>query len=569
MAVDLDAARSRGLRLNPSLSRDPVTAAMNAPTSPPRTLPPKLPRISDYVARYAALTPDAEAMVLDDERISYRVFNERVDALAKALLAAGVSKGDRVATLSTPSPDYFLAFLATASIGAIWVGMNPRYQLDELAYVAGDSEPCILLARAHMDGRDYSADLLALKARTPSIRQLVIFERDSMHTPDGAVTFMDFLKAGASASDDELVAQRDISGGRDACMIVYTSGSTGKPKGALLHHEGIIGFSVEQHGIWPVQPMRALNYFPINHIGCVVDVSTPTLTAGGTIVFLEHFSPRRSLELMQDEKVSFWGSVPSTFQLQFADPEFDRFDLSSVQMIMWGGAVMPRELLDRLLGYDIPLATNYGLTESGSAITIVPPSRDVDMLAGTVGFPFPGTEIRLVGPDGNIVADGMSGEIQARSVYNMLGYWNRPEATAETLLPGGWLATGDIGRRNPDGSYSIVGRVKEMYKSGGYNVYPREVETVIESHPAVDMAAVVSTSDPVWQEVGVAYVLPGGDLDLDDLKAFCRGKLANYKQPKRFVVLDEFPLLPIGKVDKVTLKKRAADDYRPAEGAAS
>jgi acyl-CoA synthetase (AMP-forming)/AMP-acid ligase II len=542
---------------------------MTAPAHPPHTLPPTFPRISDYVAHYAEHTPDAEAMVLDDERISYRVFNDRIDALVRALIAAGVERGDRVATLSTPSPDYFLAFLATASIGAIWVGMNPRYQLEELAYVAGDSAPVVLLARSRMDGRDYAGDLLELKARTPSIRQLVIFERDSDHIPDGAVAFGDFLEAGASLSGNAHVAQRNASGGRDACMIVYTSGSTGKPKGALLHHEGIVGFSVEQHGIWPIRPMRALNYFPINHIGCVVDVSTPTLTAGGTIVFLEHFSPRRSLELMQDEKVSFWGSVPSTFQLQFADPDFDTFDLSSVQMVMWGGAVMPRELIERLLGYNVPLATNYGLTESGSAITIVPPSRDIDLLSGTVGYPFPGTEVRLVDPEGNTVADGQSGEILAHSVYNMLGYWNRPEATAETLLPGGWLATGDIGRRNPDGSYSIVGRVKEMYKSGGYNVYPREVETVLESHPAVDMAAVVSTADPVWQEVGVAYILPGGDLDLDDLKAFCRGRLANYKQPKRFVVLDELPLLPIGKVDKVALKKRATNDYRPADEGAT
>lgn len=541
---------------------------MTAPSRPPHTLPPTFPRISDYVAHYAERTPDAEAMVLDGERISYRVFNNRIDALASALIAAGVKRGDRVATLSTPSPDFFLAFLATASIGAIWVGMNPRYQLEELAYVAGDSEPVILLARSRMDGRDYAGDLLALKARTPSIRQLVIFERDSDHIPNGAVAFGDFLEAGVSLSGDTMIAQRDASGGRDACMIVYTSGSTGKPKGALLHHEGIVGFSVQQHGIWPVSPMRALNYFPINHIGCVVDVSTPTLTAGGTIVFLEHFSPRRSLELMQDEKVSFWGSVPSTFQLQFADPDFDTFDLSSVQMVMWGGAVMPRELIERLFGYDVPLATNYGLTESGSAITIVPPSRDIDLLSGTVGYPFPGTEVRLVDSDGNTVADGESGEILARSIYNMLGYWNRPEATAETLLPGGWLATGDIGRRNPDGSYSIVGRVKEMYKSGGYNVYPREVETVLESHPAVEMAAVVSTADPVWQEVGVAYILPGGDLDLGHLKAFCRGRLANYKQPKRFVVLEELPLLPIGKVDKVALRKRAGDDYQPAtEGA--
>lgn len=224
---------------------------------------------------------------------------------------------------------------------------------------------------------------------------------------------------------------------------------------------------------------------------------------------------------------------------------------------------MPRELITRLLDFDRPLGTNYGLTESGSAVTVIPPARDVDLLEKTVGWPFPGAEVRLVDKAGAPVADGEAGEIQSRSIYNMLGYWRRPEASAETISADGWLATGDLARRNPDGSYSIVGRVKEMYKSGGYNVYPREVEQVIESHPAVDMAAVVSAPDPVWQEVGVAYVLPGGELSTEELRAWCRERLANYKLPKLFVVVEELPLLPIGKVDKVTLTQRAGRDYQP------
>jgi acyl-CoA synthetase (AMP-forming)/AMP-acid ligase II len=237
-------------------------------------------------------------------------------------------------------------------------------------------------------------------------------------------------------------------------------------------------------------------------------------------------------------------------------------------MIMWGGAAMPRELILRLLAFDRPLATNYGLTESGSAITVVPPSRDVALLERTVGWPFEGVEIRLVDSHGRTVAGGEPGRIEARSIYNMLGYWRRPEATAQTLSADGWLATGDLGQRNPDGSYSIVGRVKEMYKSGGYNVYPREVEDVIESHCAVAMAAVVGVEDPVWQEVGVAYVQPAGaaagSIGVQELEAHCRARLANYKIPKLFVVVDSLPLLPIGKIDKVALGQRAQGDYRNA-----
>lgn len=537
---------------------------MAAEIETPPAVPSPQPRISDYVAWFADHTPDAEAMVLNGARTSYAEFGERVDALAKALLEAGVRKGDRVATLATPSPEYFESFLATASIGAIWLGLNPRYQLEELCYAAGDSEPSILLTRSVIGDRDYSVEISALKERTSSLRSVVVFERDAEHAPEFATPYRKFIADGERCSGAALESARKQCGGRDPCMIVYTSGSTGKPKGALLHHEGIVAFSREQNRIWPVSPMRALNYFPINHIGCVVDLSCPTLVVGGSIVFLEDFSPRRSLELMEQERITLWGSVPSTFQLQFAEPRFESFDLSAVQMIIWGGAAMPRELITRLLDFDCPLATNYGMTESGSAITVIPPTRDVDLLEKTVGWPFPGTEVRLVDRNGEPVADGEDGEIQSRSIYNMLGYWRRPDASAETLSPEGWLATGDLGRRNPDGSYSIVGRVKEMYKSGGYNVYPREVEQVIESHPAVEMAAVVSTEDRVWQEVGVAYVLPNREVSSEELRAWCRDRLANYKLPKLFVIVAQLPLLPIGKVDKVTLTQRAERDYQPS-----
>jgi acyl-CoA synthetase (AMP-forming)/AMP-acid ligase II len=520
-----------------------------------------MPRVSDYVTWFATHTPQAEALILDDIRITYADLDRRVDALAKALIAAGVVRGERVATLAPPSPDYFVAFLAAAAIGAIWIGLNPRYQLDELCYVTGDCTPVALLARTRIGRRDNRGMLSRLIERTPSFETYVALDVGADARVPNAVSSDDFLTAGRHVSAQALARARADSGGRHPCMIVYTSGSTGKPKGAMLHHEGVIDFSLRQNRVWPVSPHRTLNYFPINHIGCVVDLSVPTLVAGGTIVFLEQFSPRASLELMDSERITLWGSVPSVFQLQLGEPDFASFNLSAVQLIVWGGAAMPRETIRRLLEFGQPLATNYGLTESGSAITVVPPTNDVDTLANTVGWPSEGVEVRLVDPNGQPGSDGEPGRIEARSSYNMLGYWGRPEATRETLLEDGWLATGDVGRRNTDGSYSIVGRVKEMYKSGGYNVYPREVEDAIEGHPAVAMAAVVGVEDPLWQEVGVAYVVPRGTLTPERVEAHCRERLANYKIPKLFVMIDELPLLPIGKVDKVALTRRATEDY--------
>jgi acyl-CoA synthetase (AMP-forming)/AMP-acid ligase II len=280
--------------------------------------------------------------------------------------------------------------------------------------------------------------------------------------------------------------------------------------------------------------------------------------SGGTTIFMESFDPAQCLALMQAERVSVWGSVPSVFQMQLGLPNFDDYDLSAVQMILWEGAAMPAELITRLLRICPRLATNYGMTETTSAITIVEPTNDEDVLAHSVGYAFPGVEVRLADSDGREPADGTAGEVQARSRLNLLGYWRRPDATAEAFTADGYFKTGDLAVRRPDGRYRIVGRLKEMYKSGGYNVYPREIEATLERHPAIALAAVVATPDPLWDEVGVAYVVPREATTAAELERHCRAHLANYKVPKRFVIADELPLLPIGKVDKRALSERAA-----------
>jgi len=523
-----------------------------------------LERVDDLARAAAAATPDAEAMVLGDQRWSYAELMARVDALAAALLAVGVRRGDRVATLSTPHPDFLVAFLAATSVGAIWIGLNPRYRLGELAYVLGDAEPCVLLARSRIQERDYADDLATLVQGCPSLRAVVALNGDPLFA--GAVTYDAFIAQGAAVDPGTLEAARAATGGRDPCMIVYTSGSTGKPKGALLCHEGICEFSRAQNTLWPVSPLRILNYFPINHIGCVIDVTTPALAAGGAVIFLEQFETAEALRLAADERCTLWGSVPSVLQMQLALPDFAAYDLSAVQLVLWEGAAIPADVLDRLLAMGRPMATNYGMTETTSAITALAPTRDREILLGTVGPAFPGVEVKLMKADGTEAATGEEGEVWARSGWNMLGYWRRPEATAETLTPDGWLRTGDTAVRRPDGHYRIVGRIKEMYKSGGYNVYPREVEDALETHPAVSLAAVVSVPDPLWAEVGVAYIVPTGAVTAAQLQAHLRDRLANYKIPKRFVIREALPLLPIGKVDKIALKAEAAADLEPAGG---
>jgi acyl-CoA synthetase (AMP-forming)/AMP-acid ligase II len=425
-----------------------------------RPLPALLPRISDYAALHARDRPQAVAMVLGDRRITYKEQHQSIERLARALLAAGVKKGDRVATLQTPHPNFFVAFLATASIGAIWVGLNPRYRVEELKHVITDSEPVVLLTRTQIEGRRYDDEIAALKAAAPQLRHIVVFDRDPEIA--GAESMETFLARGDSTTDDALNTARENCGGRDPCLIVYTSGSTGKPKGALLHHDGISAFSIEQVRIWPVDPYRIVNYFPINHVGSVIDCATPCLIAGGTMVFMEAFDPTECLSLMQRERVTVWGSVPSVFQMQLALPNFDTYDLAAVQLILWEGAAMPADLITRLIRICPRLATNYGMTETTSAITVVEPTNNEDVLANSVGGAFPGVEIRLADSDGKQVDDGVAGEVQTRSRFNLLGYWRKPGATAAAFTPDGFFKTGDLAVRRPDGRYRIVGRLKEM-----------------------------------------------------------------------------------------------------------
>jgi acyl-CoA synthetase (AMP-forming)/AMP-acid ligase II len=516
---------------------------------------PILPRISDYASWHAARQPEAIALSLRDVEMSYAQLARRVDELARALLAAGVRKGDRVATLQTPHPDYVIAFLASASIGAIWLGLNPRYQMAELRRALVDADPVILLTRTAIEERRYDAEINSLVAASPGLRRVIIFDGDP--PVSGTETMQAFIAAGRVVPAVQLDAARSACGTQDPCLIVYTSGSSGNPKGALLHHEGIATISRTQNEIWPVNPYSIVNYFPINHVGCVVDCTTPCLIAGGTLHFMEHFEPRQCLELMVKRRVTIWGSVPSAFQLQTELDGFDEYDLRAVQLIAWGGAAMPEALIGRLLRICRRLCTNYGMTESCGTITSVEPTDDLEILAHSVGYAIPAVEIRLADTDG--AAGGESaGELQIRSPCNFLGYWRNAEATAAALTTDGFFRTGDLAILRPDGRYRLVGRLTDMYKSGGYNVYPREIESVLEEHPAITRAAVVPAQDPLWQEVGIAFVAAMAPVSAPQLEAYCRTQLASYKIPKRIVIESELPLLPIGKVDKRALRDRAA-----------
>ncbi|MBO9524176.1 MAG: AMP-binding protein [Nocardioidaceae bacterium] len=499
---------------------------------------PVLDRISDYVAHWARERPDREALVDAVTRTTYRELREEVDRTAAALVAAGVRHGDRVAMLGRPRPACFAHFLATASTGAIWVGLNPKYTPDEVAAVVEDCRPVLLFALLDLD-EDTVAVLNRAAAAVPGLR--VVVERD--HPGLGEhVLLAELLEQ--RCDETALAAARAAVAGADAAAMIYTSGTTGRSKGALVPHRGLARCGVIQSSRWYGDAPRKLCDLPLNHIGGLGDICTSILTAGGTTVFMDRFDPAGALRTVEAERLTHLYCIPTQLLAMVATPEWEHCDLSSLEWILWGGAAAPQSLLEKLARRVPRLGTSYSLTESVGSVTYTDEDAPLDVLSWSVGKVDPRYDVRV----------DESGEILIRGDHITLGYFGREEATREAIDADGWLHTGDLARIEPDGNVRLVGRLKEMYKSGGYNVYPREVESALEEHPAVTLASVVGVPDERWGEIGVAFVVAAG-VDGAELEAYLRERLANYKIPKQIRIETELPKLPIGKVDKAALRR--------------
>lgn len=506
----------------------------------------------DHLHRQAEDRPEQDFLVMQDTRLSYAATKHLVDQTAKALLASGVSKGDRVAIMSNPNPISFIHFLAVSGIGAIWVGLNPKYTSGELDHVVGDAEPSLLFGFAARDGESGLEELNRLSTTHDSIGRVVLLDAQPGSSIDK------FLAEGGTVSDDDLQERRSSVETHDPAFLVYTSGSTGRPKGALLTHHGfnfcnVLG--VERKGL---SDRRLICNLPINHVGCIGDICGRAMTGGGTIFFQERFSPEDMLTLIEAERLNTIAGVPTMLQMCASHPLFASTDLSSVDLIAWGGAAIPAELLQTLIDKTgAPHCTmGYGMTETVGGVTYSGLTDSVELLSTTIGTPDSRQPLRLWHADDRLALTGEPGEIQVKGDYLMAGYWRNPDATEAAFTADGWLRTGDLGLIREDGYVQIVGRMSEMFKSGGYNVYPREVELALEEHEDVSMAAVISIADPTFQEVGVAYVMGSESLDPDQLRSFAADRLANYKIPKQIVVTDALPMLPIGKVDKGALRSK-------------
>ncbi len=514
------------------------------------TRTPELPRLADYPAHWARTTPDGEAVVDGARSMTYAEFEQQIDTAARSMLALGVKRGDRVAMLATPCQAHLVHYLAAARLGAIWLGLNPRYQLNELRHVLGDARPSMVVAMLEIEGRTYCDEFATLRAEVLADLPLVALHGSA----PGFMSWDDFMTSGTGMDSATLKAAAAAVSADDAALIVYTSGSTGAPKGALLSHRAIVTSARIQCEHWWGDPFRLLNFAPINHIGGAIQLTCHAIVAGGTNVLMPRFDPIAMRAVLKEERITVLHLVPTMYQLLLEKGLPSREDMASLQAMIWSGAAAPRSLIEQLRRYCPHLFTSYGLTETGAEVLYTAAGASDETLALSVGKPVPQIPLRLGLLDGSGEAAEPSGEIQVQGPTVMSGYFGNPQATTAAFTADGWLRTGDIGEHRNDGSYRITGRIREMYKSGGYNIYPREVELVLERHPGVAIAAVVGVPDPVYGEIGHAWILAGtSPVDAAELEAFCREHLANYKIPKRIHVHSELPMLPIHKVDKAVL----------------
>jgi len=507
--------------------------------------------IYDFVVHHAQARPDAEAVVDGQTRLNFAALQAQVDGIACALLANGIGRGDRVATLAPPSLDFWLTYLATVSIGAIWHGLNPVYREREFAYLLGDAKPALVFVRSPYDGRDYAAELAAVPN---SVRSFVTLGEPGAPTNSLA----QFASQGASVTRARLDAARAAVAVQDIAVIVYTSGTTGQPKGAMLSHNTIVQSALVNARWMGDRLGSTVCAAPTNHVGALNNVCMNLFARGGRIIFYPRVDIAALGKIRRGERPTYLVTSPTGFMMSMSAPGFDPKKLDHTQLIVCGGATTSLNILEAWQPIGCPIVSVYGQTETCGIITHTDIDAPLVDVALTIGRPLPGCDFRVAQPDGSVCANGEPGELQFRGPYVMSGYYNRPDATRDAFTADGYLHTGDLGYCRDDGNIVFVGRLKEMFKSGGYNVYPLEIEQAITEHPDVLIAAVLPVADPMYQEVGHAFVmpLPGRTVTPAQLKGFLKERIANYKVPKGFTVEPALPLLPNGKIDKQTLKQR-------------
>jgi len=533
--------------------------------------------LGNYFEKQVAVDPDHEFIVYPDRnlRFTYGQFNERVNNLAKGLLAIGITKGDHVGIWAKNVPDWLTFMFATAKIGAVLVTVNTAYKSHEVEYLLKQSDMKALAMIDSYRDVDYieiinelvpelkTSERGRLKSKNFPYLKSMIYVGQEKHR--GMYNTNELMLLGSHYPDNELCEIMASVDCDDVVNMQYTSGTTGFPKGVMLTHKNILnnGLSIGDRQKFTYVD-RLCFPVPLFHCFGIVLGVMAILTHRGTLVMLEIFDPLLVLAAVHKEKCTALYGVPTMFIAEYTHPMFDMFDLSSLRTGIMAGSTCPVEAMKKVVNdmHCYQITSVYGLTEASPGMTQTDVDDPLELRVETVGKHFPGVEVRVVDPDTNEpLPPNTVGEICCRGYNVMKGYYKMPEETKKVIDEDGWLHSGDLGTCDENGYYRITGRIKDMIIRGGENIYPREIEELLLTIPEVTDVQVVGIPDKKYGEIVGAFVIlkKGADLTEADIRDYALSKIARYKVPKHVFIVDEFPLTASGKIQKYRLRELSAE----------
>jgi fatty-acyl-CoA synthase len=533
---------------------DDMVPVLPAYASGPSTVPLLGDTIGANLRRAVAGGPDSEALVdvPSGRRWTYAAFGAAVDSLATGLLGRGLAPGDRVGIWAPNCPEWTLLQFATATMGAVLVTINPAYRTHELAFVLQQAGVTLVVAAPSFKTSDYAAMIEEVRPQCPAVTGVVLIGSE------------DWGQLVATPPDRRALAEAESGLSADQPInIQYTSGTTGFPKGATLSHHNILnngffvgelcGYTAGDRVCIPV-PFYHCFGMTMGNLGCTTHGATMVIPAPG-------FEPRATLDAVAREHCTSLYGVPTMFIAELAEPDFDSFDLSSLRTGIMAGSPCPvevmKQVVDRMGMHEVSIC--YGMTETSPVSTQTRVDDSLERRVSTVGQVHPHVEVKIVDPESGLTAPrGVAGELCTRGYSVMLGYWEQPEKTAESIDAARWMHTGDLAVMDEEGYLNITGRIKDMVIRGGENIYPREIEEFLYSHPDILDAQVIGVPDEKYGEELMVWIrLRQGvePITAESLREFCSGRLAHYKIPRYVHLVDEFPMTVTGKIRKVEMRE--------------
>ena len=511
---------------------------------------------TDFLSIATSICPDRAAIIFEEKRYTFHQLNDRVNSLANALSNLGVSKGDRIAIIQVNCNQCVEVYFAAAKLGTIYVPLNFRAKGDELTHMLNSSETNTLFV-----GERYIDLVDSIRPNLTSVRHYISI--DGKH--DGMLPYEDMF---SSSPAEEIVTE---IGDDDTTILMYTAGTTGLPKGVMLSHNSFAIYVLEN--VTPADPElyeRNILTVPLYHVAGI-QAMMAAIYGGRTLIMERQFDPKEWMELVEREKVNRAMMVPTMLKQLIDQPDFGKYDLSSLKVITYGAAPMPLEVIKKALDVfpGVSFINAFGQTETASTITTLSPEdhviegseeereRKLKRLS-SIGKPMPDVEMKIFDEESRELPPGEVGEIVARGPRIMTGYWKDEEKTEKTIDKNGWVHTGDMGYMDEDGYFFLAGRATDMIIRGGENIAPEEVEAVLHSYPKIEEAAVIGIPDEEWgeQPKAVVVIKKGETATPEEIMEYCRAKMSSFKRPRSVVFVDELPRNPMGKIIKRVLREQ-------------